>query len=222
MGGPRGAVPAPSALAAFDLQSGALKQRYPLPTANAFCNDIAIGSDGAAYVTDSRNMEIDRLEKGGHQLQTWAGHGGFGPANGFIDGISVVANRVFDNTLNTGKIFAVSIQADGKAGSISEVKLDRTIDRPDGMRSFGKDSILLVGSGGAGRLSRLRIAGDSGQLTTVKEAFPDGPVSVTVVGTTGYVLEGQLKSLFTPSDAKVESKPFRATAVDLGSSTDNP
>jgi hypothetical protein len=76
--------------------------------------------------------------------------------------------------------------------------------------------LLLVESGGAGRLARLNINGDSGQLTTLKEGFPDGPVSVAVVGTTGYVLEGQLDALFGPSKPNPTSKPFHATAVDLG------
>src|SRR5579863_2144632 len=113
--GLRGATPAPSAVVAYDLQTGTLKQRYPLPTSNAFCNDIAVSADGSTYVTDSRNMEVDRLQKGGHELQPWAGQGGFGPASGFIDGISVVANRVFVNTLGSGKLFAVHIQPDGSA-----------------------------------------------------------------------------------------------------------
>lgn len=214
--GLRGATPAPSAVVAYDLQTGTLKQRYPLPTSNAFCNDIAVGADGSTYVTDSRNMEVDRLQKGGHELQPWAGQGGFGPASGFIDGISVVANRVFVNTLGSGKLFAVPIQPDGSAGTIAEVKLDRTMERPDGMRSFGKSSMLVVESGGVGRLSRLDISGDSGKLTTLKEGFPDGPVSVTQVGTTGYVLEGQLRLLFAPPDPKAVAKPFHATAVEVG------
>jgi hypothetical protein len=67
-----------------------------------------------------------------------------------------------------------------------------------------------------GRLSRLKIHGDTGELTTLKEGFPDGPVSVAVVGTTGYVLEGQLKTLFGPADPNAIAKPFHATAVAVG------
>jgi hypothetical protein len=46
----------------------------------------------------------------------------------------------------------------------------------------------------------------------LKQGYPDGPVAVTVVGSTAYVLEGQLGAL-RQSDA--EPKPFRATAVPL-------
>src|SRR6185503_1996910 len=43
---PDAANPPPSALYAFDLNSGAFKARYPMPKAGAMCNDIAIGPDG--------------------------------------------------------------------------------------------------------------------------------------------------------------------------------
>jgi hypothetical protein len=154
-GSNHGAAQAASALHAFDLQTGTLKARYALPTAGAFCNDIAIGPDGATYVTDSNNMQVDRLAKGGRQLQVWAGDGAFGPTGGILDGISILDNRVFVNTLTTSRIFSILIDGDGKSGTIAEVLLGRPIERPDGMRRFGNDHILLVEGGGMGRLSRL-------------------------------------------------------------------
>jgi mono/diheme cytochrome c family protein/sugar lactone lactonase YvrE len=203
----------PAAMAGYDLQSGKVKARYVLPTAGAFCNDIAVGSDGTVYVTDTSNNEVDRLKAGEQQLAVWAGNGAFGPKGSAVDGISILGNRIFINTLNSSKIFGIDIAADGGAGAIGEVKLDRAIERPDGMRSYG-GSLLLVESGGVGRLARLKISGDSGTLTTLKEGYPGGPVSVTVVGTTGYVLEGQLKLL---RNAGAPTNPFRATALNVGS-----
>src|SRR5882672_2972328 len=116
---------APSALSAYDLQTGKLKARYLLPTQGAFCNDIAVGPDGTAYVTDTDNMEIDRLKRGDGRLTVWAGNGGFGPKGGVLDGISVVAGRVIVSTLETSKVFAVPINPDGSAGSISQLALSR-------------------------------------------------------------------------------------------------
>jgi hypothetical protein len=81
------------------------------------------------------------------------------------------------------------------------------------MRAY-RGNILLIESGGAGRLALLKISGDSGQLTTLKEGYPDGPVSVTVVGNAAYVLEAQLKALRDPNS---HTNPFRATAVTLSS-----
>jgi hypothetical protein len=161
-------------------------------------------------------MEVDRLPAGSHQLQVWAGNGGFGPKGGVLDGISVLGNRLFANTLGTSKLFSVPIETEGQAGPITEMKLDRALHNPDGMRSFGKESVLIVEGGGKGWLSRIKIAGDSAQVTPLKEGYPDGAVSVTVVGTTGYVLEGQLDALFGPLDPHRVSKPFHATAVEVG------
>jgi sugar lactone lactonase YvrE len=205
-------------LHAYDLRTGRQKGRYVLPTSGAFCNDIATGPDGSVYATDSNNMQVVRLAPQGRRLQVWAGDGAFGSKGGTLDGISILDNRVYVNTLNTGRIFSILIDNDGRAGTISEVMLSRPIERPDGMRRFRRNSILLVESGGAGRLSRLDIHGDSGELSTLKEGFPDGPVSVAVVGTSAYVLEGQLKSLFGPADPSAAAKPFHATAVAVGAS----
>jgi mono/diheme cytochrome c family protein len=216
-GSNHGSSPAPSELHAYDLTTGKAKARYVLPTAGAFCNDIAVGPDGATYATDSNNMQIVRLAPGGQRLQVWAGDGAFGPKGGILDGISILDNRVFVNTLNTSRIFSILID-DGTPGTISEVMLSRPIERPDGMRRSGRNSILLVESGGVGRLSRLDIHGDAGELSTLREGFPDGPVSVAVVGANAYVLEGQLKALFGPADPNATSKPFHATAVPVGAS----
>ena len=220
--GPPGVAAAVNAtLYAFDLKSGAGKAHYVFPTDKGFCNDIAIDTQGNVYATDTSNMEIVRLKNGGSTLEVWAGHGDFGKPeeHGVLDGISVLGNRVYANTLMTSKLFTVPIGADGTAGAVAEVKLDHEISRPDGMRSFGKTGVLIVEGGNGGRLSRIDLNGATGKVTTIKEGYPDGPVSVTVVGTTAYVLEGQLATLMrrpgTPADA-TPPKPFKATAVQVG------
>lgn len=202
-------------LKAFNLRTGKLKAEYPLPTGGAFCNDIAVDEHGAAYVTDTANMEIDRLAKGGKRLEVWAGNGDFGPKGGVLDGIAILDHRVFANALRTNKIFAVPIGSGGAAGSVTEITLSRPIEGPDGMRSFGKHSMLLV-EGGAGRLSLLRIDGDRGTVTTIRDGFTEGPVAVTVVGTNAYLLEGHLSALFGREGAAPPPSSFHATAVAVG------
>jgi sugar lactone lactonase YvrE len=214
-GVPGGPPPPQSVLHTFDLETGTPKAQYPLPTAGAFCNDIAVGQDGTAYVSDTNNMEIVRLKRGAKVLEVWAGGGAFGPKGGVLDGISVLGKRVLVNTLGTGKLFSVPIGKDGQAGSVTEVRLDRAIGHPDGMRSFGRNDVLIIEGGSGGRLSRITLNGDSGKVTTIKEGYPDGPVAVTVVGTTAYVLEGQLALLFG-GDPNAPEHPYHATAVEVG------
>jgi hypothetical protein len=230
--GPPAGTPAPNAtLYAFDLKTGATKAHYVFPSEHGACNDIAVDAAGNIYATDTNNMEVVRLKKGASALEVWAGNGAFGPKvppgppvpngppPGVLDGISVLGERVVVNTLGTSKLFSVPIKSDGTAGPVVEVKLDREITRPDGMRSFGKSEVLIVEGGNGGRLSRIALSGDTGKVTTLKEGYPDGPVAVTVVGTTAYVLEGQLMALMrgpAAGDSVPQPKPFKASAVQVG------
>src|SRR5262249_35099654 len=158
-----------------------------------------------------------RLKKGAKELEVWAGAAGeFGPKGGVLDGIAVLGDRVIVNVLLTSKLFSAPIEKDGKAGTVTEIKLDSPITRPDGMRSFGKSSLLIAEAGGGnGRLSRVDLTGDDGKVTSVKDGFPGGPVSVTVVGTTAYVLEGQLAAMMGRGDPNAKLAPFHTTAVPV-------
>jgi sugar lactone lactonase YvrE len=216
--GPPGAAPAaPATLYAFDLRTGATKGHYPFATEQGLCNDIAVDADGNAYATDTNNMEVERLKKGASALEVWAGNGAFGHKGGVLDGVCVLGKHLYVSTLTTSKLFTLPIESGGKAGTAVEVKLDREISRPDGMRSFGKTDVLIIEGGTGGRLSRITIKGDAGTVKTLKEGYPDGPVAVTVVGTTGYVLEGQLGAMRARPDAPAQPpRPFKATAVEVG------
>lgn len=212
--GALGTPPTSSALYRFDLNTGSPGGHYPMPTPGALCNDIAVDTQGNVYATDSMNMQVARLTKGAQSLEVWAGNdGGFGAKGGVVDGIAVLGDRVLVNTLSTGKLFSVPIQKDGKAGAVTEIQLDRTVERPDGIRSFGKNGLLLVESGSVGRLLKVALSESSGKVTVLKEGFPGGPVAVTMVGVTGYVLEGQLAARRDPT---IALKPFKATAVPVG------
>jgi sugar lactone lactonase YvrE len=217
---PPAGTPPPSALYAFDLKSGAPKGKWNLPTMGAFCNDIAVGSDGSAYATDTQNMQVARLKPGAQSLEVWAGaDGAFGPTGGVVDGIAVLGNTVLVNALRTNKIFSVPIEKDGKAGKVTEVKLDSAIAGPDGMRSFGANALLVAEGGEGGKVSKIVLNGakTEGKHTVLKAGFPDGPVAVTVVGENAYVLEGQLSSLFAPPGSPpAPVKPYKATAVPVG------
>jgi hypothetical protein len=225
-----GALP-DGALYAFDLTSGAPLGHHPFPTAGALCNDIAVGPDGTAYATDTNNMEIVRLRKGASDLEVWVGHGAFGPKDGALDGIALVGNRVVVTLISSGRMFSVPIQPDGSAGSAVPVTLSRKLRRPDGIRSIGQDSVLVAETGfngfipdlltrlrgGPGAVAQVKLAGDEGSVTTLRRGFPDGAVSVTQVGTTAYVLEGQLATFYRPAGTPAPpARPFRATAVELG------
>lgn len=208
-GPPGGAPPAPSALHAFDLATGAAKASYALP-AGGFCNDIAVGPGGDVYASDTNGMLVLRLPKGASALEVWSPAGAFGPAGGVLDGIAVVGGRVMVNTLRTNKLFAVQVAADGKAGAVTEVQLSAPLSGPDGMRAHGTSGLLVTNN--TGLIQHVVIDGDAGTVTTVKDGL-EGPVSVAVVGQTGYALEGQLGIMMAaPGTTPPAEKPYRAVA----------
>ncbi len=87
------------------------------------------------------------------------------------------------------------------------------------MRSFGKNSLLLVDAANGGELSKVTLTDNTGKIDTIKTGYPDGPVAVAVVGTTAYVLEGQLSGMRRAPAGGAEApppKPFKATAVEVG------
>jgi len=213
-------VPSPgtskgSALEAFDLRTGEAKGSTPLPGDVTLCNDIAIGADGAAYVTDSFNPHILRLKAGGSAFEVWATDPRFTPPKGGagLDGIAFGSDgAVYVNTFTPGGLFKVAV-ADGKAGEVTTLQTSRKIGLPDSLRAYGKNTFLMIE--GTGSLDLVTIDGGTAEIKTLQDGF-DGPVSVTQVGATGWVAEGQLDHLLNPELKKQPPKlPFHLYAVPL-------
>jgi streptogramin lyase len=53
-----------TAVMKFDLNSGQPQGTYPLPGQGPFCNDIAVGSDGTAYISDTELASVLMLKPG--------------------------------------------------------------------------------------------------------------------------------------------------------------
>jgi sugar lactone lactonase YvrE len=145
-----------ASLKTFDLKTGAAKGSFPLKDAKSLCNDIAVGSDGTAYVTDSFAPYVYSLKPGATALEVWATDPLLAPAKDGVglDGIAVGADGdLYVTTYIPAKLFRIAAK-DGKAGSITELKPSRALDHADAMRAHG-DGFLLVE--GAGRLDRVTI-----------------------------------------------------------------
>jgi hypothetical protein len=213
VGGPPGPVAgAINGLYSFDLATGTAKSHYDFP-AGGMCNDIAVGGNGDVYATDTQGMQVLRLPKGTTALEIWSAKDAFGPSGGVLDGIAVVGNRVVVNTLLTNKLFAVEIGADGKAGKVTELKTSEPVVRPDGMRAFGSDGVLVTH--GEGKVQHVVISGDTATVHTVKDGL-EGVVSVATVGNYAYALEGQLGIMMAqPGTTTPAEKPYRAVGFAL-------
>ena len=204
-----------SALVAFDLRTGAGKGRTPLPGDRAFCNDVAIGPDGAAYVTDSLNPRILRLRPGAGEFEVWATDDRFASRAGGagLDGIAFGGDgALYVDTFTPGGLFRVEVR-DGAAGPVTALKPSRPLTLPDGLRRYGADTFLMAEGGGT--LDLVTVAGDEARVETLAGGLA-GPVSVTRVGDAAWVAEGQLKYVFDPKlRGEKPSLPFRLRAVPL-------
>jgi hypothetical protein len=79
--------------------------------------------------------------------------------------------------------------------------------------------VLIVEGGEGGKLEKVTFEGNHGKVELIKQGYPDGPVAVTLVGTTAYVCEGQLGAMMRRPGSSApapEAKPFKATAVEVG------
>jgi hypothetical protein len=157
------------------LKSGAAKGTYPFPPNSGICNDIAIASDGSAYVSESLGGRIHRLKLGASQLEVWASD----QRLAVIDGLSFLAGgSVYANNFTTGKLLRVPVNADGSAGAIQPIETSIPLVRPDGLRTVGPRT--LIQAEGQGRVTELTINGDPAELRVLKDGLPSRSMRTVV------------------------------------------
>ena len=206
--GGRGGAPlvGETALKAFSLSTAGLKASYAFP-GGGLCNDIAVAKDGTVYATDTTGARVMRLKKGATALDAWAADALLGTA----DGIALLADgSVYVNSVGSGTLMRIPVKGDGSAGAVTKLDTSRPLQTPDGMRSVGSKTMLLVE--GAGRLDEVTINGDKAEIKVLKEGLT-GPTAVTLVGGLAYVAEAKLNYRNDPKLRDQDPGPFRAVSV---------
>ena len=199
-------------LKTFDLATGGPKGSFALADPKSLCNDIVVGNDGTAYVTDSFTPNVYSLKPGAAALEIWATSPALAPAKDGVglDGIAIGSDgHVYVNTYIPAKLFRIAVK-DGKAGEVTELKTSRALDHADAMRASG-DGFLLIE--GAGKLDKVTIKGDEAQVETIMDGLSE-PVSVTQVGNTAWVAEGKLSYIIGDNKGK-DPGPFTLKPVTL-------
>lgn len=210
----------PTALKTFDLKTGAPKASYPFPDPhllgqNALCNDIAVGPDGSAYVTDSFNAHILRLKPGAKELEVWVTDDRWKVKGGQLDGIAILNDgNLYTNIFSGNGLYRVQMKPDGTAGTVTKLNTSLPLFHSDGLRPYQGNKLLMVEGAGVGRLDLITISGDDAKIDVVKSGFA-GPVGVTTVGNIAYVMNTELKYLFSPDFKSKTPPPFTAFAVPL-------
>jgi hypothetical protein len=215
LGGPSGGGDHVSALKGFDLRTGAAQRSVPLPEPNAFCNDIAVDASGAVYVTDSAGPNVLRLPAGASTFEVFASNQQFLPPNAESAGLDGIAfggdGNLYVTTYAAGGLFRIDVDR-GRAGRVTRLH-GATLTLPDALRPLGQGSFLLVE--GAGTLDRVDVEGDGFKAVPIRDGFR-APTSVTRVGSTAWVSEGQLSFFFDRArKGESPSLPFRIYAVPL-------
>jgi sugar lactone lactonase YvrE len=195
----------------FDLKTGAAREALTIPTPNPFCNDLAVRGDGSIFVTDTNGAKVFMFARG----ETTALEVASDPLLRGADGLAFLSDpdQLYVNTVTTGKLLRLDLAKDGKATRITDLKLSRPLQGPDGMRPID-DRRLLIAEG-PGRTSMGVPDGDSVEITTLKEGGMEGGTpAVTVTQGMGWTVEGKLRQ----RDAKnpdADKGPFRLFPVPL-------
>jgi sugar lactone lactonase YvrE len=195
----------------FDLKTGTAKETLTIPTANPFCNDLAVRDDGSIYVTDTVGAKVFLFAKGATTGVEVASDSLLAGA----DGLAFLSDpdQLYVNSVTTGKLLRLDLAKDGKVTKITDLKLSRPLEGPDGMRPI--DGKRLIIAEGAGRTAMGVPNGDSVEITTIKEGGMEGGTpAVTVTKSMGWTMEGKLRQ----RDAKnpdADKGPFRLFPVPL-------
>jgi sugar lactone lactonase YvrE len=201
-----------TAVMAFDLKSGAPKGTYKLPGEGPLCNDIAVGSDGTAYIADTRLATVLMLKRGAKALEVAAKDPLLAGADGLAFGDKTT---LYVNSVTANKLLRVDLGPDGKSKKVTELKLSRPLDRPDGMRAIGSHRMLLAEN--SGKMDIVTFEGPDKQnavIKTIKEGLESTP-GVTATRGMAWLIEGKLNYR---NDAALKDKDpgtFKMVAVPL-------
>jgi sugar lactone lactonase YvrE len=192
-----------TALKAFNLKDASFKASYAFP-GNGLCNDIAVANDGTTYATDTTQGRVLRLKKGASALDVWVSDA---TLLATADGIALLADgNVYVNSVGQGTLMRIPVNKDGSAGPITKLETSRPLQGPDGMRSVGRKTMLLVEGG---RLDEVTIDGNKAEIKVLKEGMT-GITAVTLAGGTAYVVEAKLN---LRANTTQDPGPFKAMGI---------
>lgn len=203
----------------LDAANGTLRRSLTLPD-NGFGNDIALGPDGAALITDTRNGRILRIEPDSNTVTILAddpvltAEGGIGAA-----GI-VIANdgRLIVGNYGQGIIIILTPGADG-VYAISQMQLPRPLTEPDGMLLRPDGSLILVEGdvdGGDGRVIQILdpLADGVRPIVTLLSGL-ESPVNLTAEeGDTILVSEARIRRRILDGPDAPIAESFRLIRID--------
>lgn len=217
-----------TALLKIDLETGAVLDRYQAPVSEGrrSFGDVAVGSDGTAYVSDSFGGDVFRLRPGGEALETIVPAGRLGSPQGMVEAPDGRALLIADYSSGLHRL-------DRESGEMTAIAApaDVTLLGIDSILRIGDDLVAVQNGVSPQRVLRLRLDPQFGRVTQVEvlaASLPaiDEPSGATIVdGSVVFVSrsqgaafddEGRLRG-DPPPPALVSRIPLDATtAGDYG------
>ncbi len=198
-----------AAVKSFDLKTAAPKGSYPLPGNGPFCNDIAVADDGTAYISDTAQATIWMLKPGDKTLVAAVQDPLLAGADGLAFGEKSV---LYVNSVTKNKLVRVNLKPDGTSTSVTDLKLSQPITRPDGMRTIGKNRLLMAEN--SGNMDIVTFSGDTANIQVIKSGLEATP-AVTATRGMAWIAEGKLNYRSDPKLKDKDPGPFKMYAVPL-------
>jgi sugar lactone lactonase YvrE len=171
------------------------------------CNDIAVDTTGAAYITETRVGRIYRLSPGASALEPWAEDPRFAGADGLAFGAD---GALVFNTVTTHRLFRIQRRADGGAGDVTELTPTLPLQRPDGLRAI-EGGRFIMAEAGAGRVTEFTIAGGEARMRALGGV--SGTTAVTFARGRVWAVNAKLAHRNDP--ALGEPGPFEVYSLRL-------
>jgi sugar lactone lactonase YvrE len=206
---------APVAVKAFDLQTGAAKGSYDFP-GGGFCNDLTVDAAGNVYASDSWSPRVLRLPVGGTALEEWVNDPVLGVEQWSLNGLDIdqSKNVMYIVNIATGQLFRIPINADGKAGAITEIETSKPLRRPDGLKVINSNTLATAESQPGG-MAVLTLDGDKAAVKVVNTGL-NGVATFALYQGSAWLVENQADHFWAPDSAGPDADPpFRLVEVPL-------
>jgi sugar lactone lactonase YvrE len=202
----------PPAVKTFDLTTGAPKGSYTLPGDATFCNDIAVADNGTAYITDTEQGSLVMLKPGAKELEVAAKDHLLKGADGLAFGEKTV---LYVNSVTENKLLRVDLRPDGKSKDVIELQLSQPLTHPDGMRTIGKNRLLMAEN--SGNMDIVTFSGLNFQhadIKVIKSGLESTP-AVTATRGMAWIAEGKLNYRDDPALKGKDPGIFKIYGVPL-------
>lgn len=200
-----------NAVLRYDLKTGRRLQRLEAPDALQL-NDVAVGSDGTLYVTDSASHSLFRARPGDTVLARLAEPGSLSGANG----IAIGGDGALYVTLSTG-----IARVDAQSGRVQRLPQPDSVVTGgiDGLYWHGGDLVGVQNSTNPGRVIRIALADGGTRIAGVKvlqshhhPLFVE-PTTGTIVGDTLHVIANSHVLNHQPDGTLRDVASLRPTAI---------